>query len=212
MPLNLPIPRHAERLPPHIGKPELARIRQAAYTLPQVVKPADYVAEGSHGFEQQDQLGYVLLQKPVAGARPSRWIAPDLIDAALAHLDAVGAGPEVRALMTERGNALQALGVARQAGRWTRLFSHALNLDDPPWTVPVHFKLGILRIALSSKPDVRIDTTGMSFEKASNVKTRTPRMPLRWASSAGSSPKTATAFVQSSFSQRRGTCSTLQPE
>ena len=41
----LPIPRHAERLPPHIGKEQLARIRHAVHHLPQVVKPADYLAE-----------------------------------------------------------------------------------------------------------------------------------------------------------------------
>lgn len=38
---------HARRVPAHIGKEQLARIRQAAYTLPQVVKPADYLAEKS---------------------------------------------------------------------------------------------------------------------------------------------------------------------
>ena len=80
--------------------------------LPQVVKPADYVAENSPGFEEHlDKLGLVLLQKAAAGARPSRWIAPDLMDSALAHLDAVGSGPEVRPLMLERSAALDALGV-----------------------------------------------------------------------------------------------------
>ena len=46
-PLTLPNPRHAKRLPPHIGKEQFARIRHAAFTLPQVVKPADFVAESS---------------------------------------------------------------------------------------------------------------------------------------------------------------------
>ncbi|MGH8796507.1 MAG: hypothetical protein ACREXI_05580, partial [Caldimonas sp.] len=88
---TLPNPRHAARIPPHIRKEQLARIRQAAYTLPQVVKPADYLAERSAGFEEHlDRLGLVLLQKAVSGARPSRWIAPELIDSALLHLDAVG--------------------------------------------------------------------------------------------------------------------------
>ena len=115
--LTLPNPRHAQRVPPHIGKEQLDRIRQAAYMLPQVVKPADYVAERSAGFEEHlDKLGLVLLQKAVAGARPSRWIAPELMDSALAHLDAVGSGPTVRPLMLERSAALEALGVARQAG------------------------------------------------------------------------------------------------
>ena len=141
MPLNLPNPRHADRLPPHIGKDELARIRHAAYTLPQVVKPADYLAETATGFEDHlDKLGLVLLQKAVAGQRPSRWIDPALMDSALAHLDAVGSGPGVRPLMQHRASALQALGLARQAGQWTRLISHALPLAEPHWKVPVIFR------------------------------------------------------------------------
>lgn len=119
----------------------LERIRQGAYGLPQVVKPADYLAENSPGFETHlDKLGLVLLQKAVAGARPSRWIEPALMDAALAHLDAVGTGPAARALMVERTAALEALGVSRRAGRFTRLISHALQVPVPeaaPWSIPV---------------------------------------------------------------------------
>jgi ATP-dependent RNA helicase SUPV3L1/SUV3 len=64
-------------VPAHITTEDLGRIRQAAYVLPQVVKPADYVPEGSAGFEMHlDKLGLVLLQKSVPGARPSRWIEP----------------------------------------------------------------------------------------------------------------------------------------
>jgi ATP-dependent RNA helicase SUPV3L1/SUV3 len=111
-------------VPAHIGREPFARIRQAAYTLPQVVQPADYAAVGSAGSEEQlDRLGLVLLQKAVPGARPSRWIAPELMDAALAHLDAVGAGPGARQLLQERGAALDALGVSRYAGQWTQLIS-----------------------------------------------------------------------------------------
>ena len=140
--MTLPNPRHAQRVPPHIGKEQLARIRQAAYVLPQVVKPADYVAERSAGFEEHlDKLGLVLLQKPVSGARPSRWIAPELMDSALAHLDTLGTGPAVRPLMLERSAALDALGVARQAGTWTRLISHSLTLSEPGWRVPVLFRV-----------------------------------------------------------------------
>jgi ATP-dependent RNA helicase SUPV3L1/SUV3 len=129
---TLPNTRHAERLPPHIQKEHIARIRQAAYVLPQVVKPGDYISEGTAGFEQHlDKLGLVLLQKPVAGARPSRWIAPDLMDSAIAHLDAVGTGPTARPLMQQRSNALQGLGVSRHAGDWTRLTSHALTVQMP---------------------------------------------------------------------------------
>lgn len=141
---RLPDPRHAARLPAHIGAAELERIRQGAFGLPQVVKPADYLAEHSPGFEQHlDRLGLVLLQKAAGGARPSRWIDPALIDSALAHLDAVGCGPTARPLMLERTAALEALGVARQAGTWTRLVSHALRLAAAPWSVPVLFRMPV---------------------------------------------------------------------
>jgi ATP-dependent RNA helicase SUPV3L1/SUV3 len=140
-PPALPNPRHASRVPAHIGAAELDRLRQAAYSLPQVVKPADYLPEHSPGFEEHlDRLGLVLLQKAAAGARPSRWIAPELMDSALAHLDAVGSGPKTRPLMLERSAALEALGVSRQAGAWTRLVSHALPLSAMPWRVPVLFR------------------------------------------------------------------------
>ena len=139
--LNLPNPRHAKRVPASIGKAQFARIRQSAYHLPQVVKPGDYIAESSKGFEEHlDKLGLVLLQKAAAGARPSRWIAPDLMDSAIAHLDAVGSGPDVRALMQERTTTLETLGVQRFKGAWTRLISHALPLSEPGWRVPVLFR------------------------------------------------------------------------
>ena len=128
--LNLPDPRHAKRVPPHIDKHRFERIRHAAYALPQVVKPADFVTEQSTTFEEQlDKLGLVLLQKAAGGARPSRWIAPELMDSALAHLDSVGTGPAARPLMQERTGVLDALGVSRHAGAWTRLISQALHLS-----------------------------------------------------------------------------------
>jgi ATP-dependent RNA helicase SUPV3L1/SUV3 len=148
-PLHLPNPRHAPRVPAHIGKEQLARIRHAAYSLPQVVKPADYLPEHSPGFEQHlDKLGLVLLQKAAAGgARPSRWIEPDLMDAALAHLQAVGTGPDARPLMQERSAALEVLGLQRQAGRWTRLVSQPLHLADAAagvaWELPVRFRVPV---------------------------------------------------------------------
>ncbi len=142
--MSLPQARHASRLPAHIGREQVARLRQAAYTLPQVVKPADYLPENSPGLEAHlDTLGFVLLQKAVAGARPSRWIDPALIDSALAHLEAVGGGPEARALMIERQGALSALGVARRAGQWTRLISHSLALSEADWRVPVLFRVAL---------------------------------------------------------------------
>src|SRR5438552_10315266 len=143
-PLNLPNPRHAKRVPPHIGKEQFERIRQAAYTLPQVVKPADFIAENSAGFEEHlDKLGLVLLQRAAGGARPSRWIAPDLMDSALAHLDAVGTGPTARPLMLERTATLDTLGVSRHAGAWTRLISQALPLSEPGWRVSVLFRVPV---------------------------------------------------------------------
>ena len=66
---KLPNARHASRVPPDISPADLARIQQAAYQLPQVVKPADYIDEHAPHFEQHlDGLGLVLLQKAVAGA------------------------------------------------------------------------------------------------------------------------------------------------
>ena len=136
--LNLPDPRHARRVPPHIDKTRFERIRQAAYLLPQVVKPSDYDAErGAAAEEQLDALGLVLLQKAVSGARPSRWIAPELMDVALAHLDAVGNGPGVRQLMLDRTSVLDAMGIAREGPRWVRTVSHVLKLAEPGWQVPV---------------------------------------------------------------------------
>ena len=138
--LILPDPRHTARVPHHIVQLQLARIRQAAYALPQVVKPADYGAEhGTAGDHQMHELGLVMLQKAVAGARPSRWIEPRLMDAALAHLDAVGIGPTARPLMLERLAALEAMGIARHKGQWSRRVSHRLALSEPGWDVPVPF-------------------------------------------------------------------------
>ncbi|HVK33622.1 MAG TPA: helicase, partial [Burkholderiaceae bacterium] len=140
----LPIPSHTQRLPPHIGEAQLARIRHAVHHLPQVVKPADYLADTHADFETHlDTLGLVLLQKPVPGQRPSRWIDPALIDAALAHLDAVGSGPKARPLMMERRTALEQMGVSRRAGVWTRLIRHTLTLSEPGWAVPVLFRVPV---------------------------------------------------------------------
>jgi ATP-dependent RNA helicase SUPV3L1/SUV3 len=140
----LPIPSHAQRLPPHIGQAQLARIRHAVHQLPQVVKPADYLADTHADFETHlDTLGLVLLQKAAPGQRPSRWIDPALIDAALAHLDAVGSGPKSRALMLERSAALEQMAVSRRAGVWTRLVRHTLTLSEPGWTVPVRFRVAV---------------------------------------------------------------------
>jgi ATP-dependent RNA helicase SUPV3L1/SUV3 len=140
----LPIAHHAQRLPPHIGEAQLARIRHAVHHLPQVVKPADYLADTRSDFETHlDTLGLVLLQKAVGGQRPSRWIDPALMDAALAHLDAVGSGPKARPLMLERSAALEQMAVSRRAGVWTRLIRHTMTLSEPGWTVPVLFRVPV---------------------------------------------------------------------
>jgi ATP-dependent RNA helicase SUPV3L1/SUV3 len=85
----------------------------------------------------------VLLQKAAAGARPSRWIAPDLMDVALAHLAVVGNGADVRTLMLERTARLEAAGVTRRSGAFSRLISHGLPLSEPGWRVPVRFRVPV---------------------------------------------------------------------
>ncbi len=112
--------------------------------LPQVVKPADYLAETHADFESHlDALGLVQLQAAVPGQRPSRWIDPALMDAALTHLDAVGSGPKARPLMQERTAALEQMAVSRRAGVWTRLIRHTLTLSEPGWSVPVLFRVAV---------------------------------------------------------------------
>lgn len=144
----LPLPRHTSRVPAHITKEALARIRQGVFCLPQVVRAADHLPDLHKRDEKQaeaelERLGFVLLQKAVPGQRPARWIDPALMDAALAHLDACGSGPDARPLMLQRAGVLQGLGVARQAGVWTRLISHALRLAEADWRVPVIFRVAV---------------------------------------------------------------------
>lgn len=132
--LRLPQPRHLARLPSHLTPLQLERVRQAAYNLPQVVKPADYLPEDAPGFESHlDELGLILLQKAVPNQRPSRWISPSLIDAALLHLDEVGVGRETRPVMVERAATLEALGMTRLADGWERLFRQPLVLRTEAW-------------------------------------------------------------------------------
>jgi ATP-dependent RNA helicase SUPV3L1/SUV3 len=141
--LNLPQPGHASRVPVLITREELSRIRHGAHALPQVVKPADYGADpGPAGDEVLDRLGFVMLQKASsAGARPSRWIDPALMDAALAHLKAIGDSPDARPKMLERRSALEALGVVKHGGDFSRLISHSLPLAREGWRVPVLYRL-----------------------------------------------------------------------
>ncbi|RZI83401.1 MAG: helicase [Rubrivivax sp.] len=141
---RLPFPRHASRVPPHLSPEQVERIRQAAFNLPQVVKPADFIPENTPDFEEYlDEQGLILLQKAVPGARPSRWIAPDVMDLALRHLDSVGTGRDVRAVMTERSAALETLGLFRHGHGWDRLISQPLALPEQGWRVVVSFKAPI---------------------------------------------------------------------
>ncbi|MEO5733663.1 MAG: helicase-related protein [Rubrivivax sp.] len=145
---KLPTAAHAARLPPHIGVEHMARIRAASFSLPQVVKPADFVSDGSAGFEKHlDGLGYVLLQKPSPPSRPSRWIAPGLIDTALLHLDEVGTGAEARPTMLKRRDALEGIGITFEAGLWSRRVSQSLPLSEPDWKVQVHYRLAVAGVA-----------------------------------------------------------------
>ena len=139
---KLPIAAHVSRVPaPHTGE-SIERVRQAAYNLPQVVKPADFLPEDAPDFESHlDRLGLILLQKAVPNQRPSRWISPELIGPALRHLDDVGVGRETRGLMIERGATLDALGITRDTrqGRgdgWERLVRQPLSLSFADWAKP----------------------------------------------------------------------------
>jgi ATP-dependent RNA helicase SUPV3L1/SUV3 len=138
---KLPNPRHASRVPESVTPAEFARLQQAAYQLPQVVKPADYIDEHTPQFEQYlDKQGLILLQKAVSGARPSRWIAPDRVADALRHLDAVGNGSTVRALMQERTAELEAHGISRAAGEFDRFITQALRLPEHGWLLNVSWR------------------------------------------------------------------------
>jgi len=144
-PHPLPNPRHLARLPSGTAPEALLRIRNAAYQLPQVVSahdmPVDLVAEHAPDADvRMDALGLLLLQKGVPGQRPSRWLAPSLIGLALQHLDALGTGPKLRALMAERSGVLEALGISRAGpDSWERQATQQLHLAEQGWRVPVVF-------------------------------------------------------------------------
>jgi ATP-dependent RNA helicase SUPV3L1/SUV3 len=140
---KLPNPRHAARLPAGIAAADLARIQQAAYQLPQVVQPADYLDEHApHPERHLDELGLVLLQKGVAGSRPSRWIAPAHLGAALRHLNEAGTGPQSRKRTLERAAALEELGITRAGGAFDRLLAHPVTLGNG-WTLDVAHRVPV---------------------------------------------------------------------
>ncbi len=141
-PLHLPDPRHRGRIPDHVDPSQVERVRQAAYLLPQVITPVDLLIEGAPASESVlDQRGFVLLQKAAAGARPSRWIAPELIERAVQHLDAVGSGRGVRAQLLARQTRLDDLGIRRNGNTWERLLTQPLTLGHrhgkAPWLLQV---------------------------------------------------------------------------
>ncbi|MBI3156875.1 MAG: helicase [Burkholderiales bacterium] len=148
-PFGLPDPRHAARLPADLAPKALARIRHALHQLPQIVRPADFLADpGTDPEANLDALGLVMLQRAVPGERPSRWIAPPDIPAALAHLQAVGGGSGARALMLERSAALEAMAVTRRSGEWSRLVRHTLQLSEPGWRLPIFHRVPVPRDAV----------------------------------------------------------------
>jgi ATP-dependent RNA helicase SUPV3L1/SUV3 len=141
--LKLPQPHHAARIPAQVAPADVERIRRAAYLLPQVVKPADFVEGDEQPPPDLERLGFIQLARAAAGGRPSRWIHPRHLDAALRHLDDVGAGPEVRALMLERGAALEQLGITRAGMGWQRQLQQPLVLEDPDWSLQLAHRVPI---------------------------------------------------------------------
>jgi ATP-dependent RNA helicase SUPV3L1/SUV3 len=147
---QLPDPRHAARLPPGLTVAQLNRIRQAAYALPQVVQPTDLPQASGVELRSSavpdaeaalDAAGLVLLQRGVPGARPSRWISPALIDVALAHLAAVPAGREVRALMAKRAAVLESEGLLREGDGWVLQTTQMVPVPSLDTQLPVAYVL-----------------------------------------------------------------------
>ncbi len=133
--IKLPHPQHARRVPAGISALQVARIRQAAALLPQVLQPDDFSTDEHPGTDKLlDGLGLIQLQRAGPGAKPSRWIAPEDLPAALQQLDAVvdvlRNGPAVRVLMHERALQLDGLGLVRQGTQWLRQLSEPLALAD----------------------------------------------------------------------------------
>jgi len=140
--LKLPIEQHSKRLPPHLSVEQVERIRLAARQLPQVVTALDYgAASAAAGEDELDRRGLVLLQRGGSGAGPGRWIAPDTMDMALAHLDAVGTQPVARTWLAERTRTLQSLGVWREADGYTRVIRQTLVCAGT--SVPVAYRMAV---------------------------------------------------------------------
>lgn len=157
--LPLPNPRHGRRVPSHIGRAGIERLRAGLHTLPQVLKPADFGEVDGPGTDARlEAMGLVKLQAASGGgARPSRWMAPVDFDAALAHLDAAGTGPGARPLMLERRATLESRGIVREGLAFRRLASQSIAVpvprgDDPrgdagrappPWRLALRFQVPV---------------------------------------------------------------------
>lgn len=141
-PAELPYPRQRARVPATVDSAALARLRQFAYLLPQVLTPADLARDGEAATtDELDRLGLVCLQKAAPGGRPSRWIAPQHMAAALEHLAHAGTGPDVRPLMLARLATLEGLGIARDGAGWSREVTHTIALSEAGWQLPVLWRV-----------------------------------------------------------------------
>ncbi|MEX8498868.1 helicase-related protein [Leptothrix ochracea] len=137
---NLANARHQDRLPKHLSPEQVQRLRQAAFQLPQAVTAEDFLSEPATFCDTDlDQLGLILLQKAMPGVRPSRWIAPEQMDAALAHLEGLNLNPQTHALMQNRSATLEALGVQRNGLHWERRARQSLQLQAQGWRIAVAF-------------------------------------------------------------------------
>ncbi|HEV6964169.1 helicase-related protein [Roseateles sp.] len=136
----LPQPRHAARLPADLAPEAWARIRQAAFALPQVLTPSD-LDDGSE--DALERLGAIQISKAAGGARPSRWILPAHIPAALAQLEATPQAPTLRSLMQQRLHQLESLGLRREGLVFTRLCVHPLTLAHEGWRVDLSHRVPV---------------------------------------------------------------------
>lgn len=136
----LPQPRHASRLPAGLAPEDWARIRQAAYALPQVLTPSDLDAGTDDALER---LGAIQIAKAAGGARPSRWILPQHIPVALAQLDATPLANTLRALMQQRLHQLESLGLRREGLVFTRLCIHPIPLAHEGWRIDLSHRVPV---------------------------------------------------------------------
>ncbi|MEE8616481.1 MAG: helicase, partial [Roseateles sp.] len=136
----LPQPRHASRLPATLAPEDWARIRQAAYALPQVLTPAD-LDDGSD--DALDRLGCIQISKAAGGARPSRWILPQHIPVALAQLDTTPLANTLRSQLQQRLHQLESLGLRREGLVFTRLCVHPITLAHAGWRIDLSHRVPV---------------------------------------------------------------------